>query len=159
MVRDAGFSDIPRIVAIMRDAYTRTAYAKREIGNLDEREAKRILVNAIGRHGRTGPSGAFVQVAERHGQVEGFIVGILTRVYHIGDRLQATDLFWYSTPLGHPRDSVKLMRNMVAWAKACPHVVEVLCGATALLQDPEHAGRILKALGMQPYGQIYRMET
>jgi hypothetical protein len=159
MIRDAMFSDIPRIVAIMREAYARSEYARRGLCGFDEKEAKRILVNAIQRHGRGRNSASFVQVAVENERVEGFIVGFLSRVYSVGDRLMASDLFWFATPLVSPRDPIRLMRNMIAWAKGVEGVIEIRCGTTAILQDPDKAGRILQRLGMARYGSIHRMEV
>jgi hypothetical protein len=159
MIRNASFPDIPRIVAIMREAYERSEYCRRGLCGFDEKEAKRLLVNAIQRHGRGRNSASFVQVAEEKGRVEGFIVGVLSRVYHVGDRLQASDLFWLATPLVSPRDPIQLMKNMIAWAKGVEGVIEIRCGTTAILQDPQKAGRILQRLGMTPYGSIHRMEV
>jgi hypothetical protein len=68
----------------------------------------------------------FVEVAERFGTVEGFIVGILQRVLHIGTHLQGTDLFWIATPQVEARDPSRLMRNMIAWAEQSPGVIEIL---------------------------------
>jgi hypothetical protein len=159
MIRDAAFADIPRIVAIMRDAHARSRYAREGLCGFDDKEAKRILVNAIQRHGRGRHAGAFVQVSEAPGgSVEGFIAGMLARVYHVGDKLMASDLFWLATPFVPARDPAKLMRNMVAWARAVENVIEIRCGTTAILQDPEKAGRILARLGMDRYGTIWKME-
>ena len=45
------------------------------------------MQQCVTRHGGQHEGGALVMVAEHDGQVEGFIVGMLDRVYHIGDRL------------------------------------------------------------------------
>lgn len=156
MIRDARFEDIPAIMAVIRWGYQQSDYAKKGLCGLDEKEAKRLLVNAIQRHGRGRNAGSFVQVAERDGKVEGFIVGILSRVYHIGDRLMASDLFWLCTPMVPPRDPRRLMRNMIEWGKGVDGVIEIRCGTTAILGDPERAGAILRSLGLEPYGAIYR---
>jgi hypothetical protein len=159
MIRDATFADIPRIVAIMREAYERSRYAKEGLCGFDEKEGKRLLVNAIQRHGRGRNSASFVQVAVENDRVEGFIIGFLSRVYHCGDKLVASDLFWYATPLVSPRDPIRLMKNMIAWAKGVDGVIEIRCGATAAVQNPERAGRVLQRLGMTPYGSLYQMEV
>lgn len=156
MIRPATFGDIPRLVSILEDAHARSHYAESSV-NVDAKEAKRILVNAIQRHG-TKNGGSFVMVAETAGKVEGFILGVVARIYHVGDRLMASDLFWICTPDVDPRDPVRLMKAMIAWAKTCPGVVEVQVGSTSVVQDPEKSARILEAIGMKPYGLINRME-
>lgn len=158
MIRDANFTDIPSIVSLLRDAYQKTHYAMSGIASIDEKEAKRLLVQAIQRHGGVNGGACFVQVSVTNGQIRGFILGTLVRVYSIGDRLSASDLFWLAAPDVFPTDPMQLMRNMVAWAERSPACVEVKCGATAIMQNPEAAGMILKRMGFEPYGRIWRAE-
>ena len=158
MIRRANFADIPRLVEILQDAHARSPYVG--LANIDEREAKALLVNAINRHGRQNIASTFIEVAEAGGVVEGFIIGLLQRLYHIGDRLQATDLFWLATPLVEPADPSKLMRNMIAWAESCPAVVDIQVGVTAALNgDWTRTEKLLRRRGLTPYGGIYRKEV
>lgn len=159
MIRDAVFADIPGIVMLLRDAYLKTHYARDGIAGLDEKETKRLLVQSIQRHGGVNGGACFVQVSETNGQIKGLILGTMVRVYSILDRLTATDLFWLASPDVHPADPAQLMRNMIDWARLSPACVEIKCATTAIMQDPEPAGKILKRLGLEPYGDIYRLET
>lgn len=157
MIRNARCTDIPALVALLGSAYDRSHYAGTEV-EIDEKETKRLLVQSIQRHGHKVGGGCFVQVAESHGIVTGLILGTLVRVYVIGNRLMATDLFWVCSSLVEPGDPARLVGNMLEWARTVPHVVEVRCGTTAVIQDPEKAGNILTRLGMEQYGTIYRKE-
>lgn len=158
MIRDANFTDIPSIVSLLRDAYQKTHYARSGIASIDEKETKRLLVQAIQRHNGVNGGACFVQVSVTNGQVRGLIFGTMTRLYSIGDKLSATDLFWVCDPDVYPSDPAQLMRNMVAWAERSPACVEVKCGTTAIMQNPEAAGMILKRMGFEPYGRIWRSE-
>lgn len=159
MIRDARFTDIPSIVMVLQDSMARSHYASKTAGEIDVAEAKRLLVTAIQRHGHKNGGGCWVQVSETRGVVTGFILGTLARVYAVGTKLMATDLFWLATPMAEPRDAVALMRGMVAWAESCPHVVEVKCGTTNTINDDAgKAGKVLQRLGLAPYGNIYRKE-
>lgn len=158
MIRDATFSDIPSIVALLTYGYQTSHYALSGGASIDEKEAKRLLVQSIQRHNGVNGGSCFVQVSETNGQVRGLILGTLTRVYSIFDRLSATDLFWLASPDVYPADPAQLMRNMVAWARRAPACIEIKCGTTAAIQDPESAGIILKRMGFEPYGSIWRSE-
>lgn len=158
-IRDAKFADIPAIVMLLQEAYPSSHYAKTGSAEIDVAEAKRLLVTSIQRHGHLHGGGCYVAVAEKNGAVEAFILGTLVRVYSIFNKLSATDLFWLASPRADPRDAIGLMKQMIKWAKTCPHLVEIKCGTTAILEDPEKAGRILEHLGLEPYGNIYRMEV
>ena len=159
-IRNATFSDIPAIVGLLQQGFERSHYAKASHGGgIDVPEAKRLLVTAIQRHGHKNGGATWVQVAETNGIVSGLILGTLARVYAIGTHMMASDLFWITHPMSSPRDAGNLMRSFVEWAKSCPHVIEIKCGTTAIINDdPAEAGRILERLGMKQYGNLYRME-
>lgn len=160
-IRNATFSDIPAIVGLLQSGFERSHYANNPHGaGIDHAEAKRLLVQAIQRHGNKHGGATWVQVAETDGIVSGLILGTLARVYAIGTHLMASDLFWVTHPMSSPRDAANLMRSFIEWAKSCPHVIEIKCGTTAIInEDPAEAGKILERLGMKPYGNLYRMEV
>lgn len=160
MIRDARFQDIPAVVGVIESAMRRSHYADGRMGEIDVREAKRLLMTAIQRHGHKNGGGCWVQVAETDGIITGFILGTLDRLYAVGTKLMATDLFWLSTPSVDPKDSIALMRGMIAWAEGCPNVVEIKCGVTSTINDDfTKAGNILQRLGLSRYGEIYRKEV
>ena len=157
MIRDAKYSDIPGIVEFLKGSYLRTHYAESGEVGIDIKEAKRLLVQSIQRHGNSNGGGCWVQVAETDGIVTGLLLGTLARVYVIGDKLMATDVFWVTSPMADPRDAGNLMRTFIKWAFSCPHVIEARCGTTSIIGDPEEGGTILKRIGFNDYGRIYRL--
>lgn len=157
MVRDAKFVDVPAIVTLLQDAFSRSHYAGKDLGGVDVGEAKRLLIAGIQRHGQKNGGSCFVQVSERNGTIHGIIFGTLARVQAIGTALMATDVMWYASEAVEPADPYKLMKNMVEWAKSCPSVIEIRCATTAIIRDdPEATGIILERLGLEKYGRIYR---
>ena len=160
MIRDAKFSDIPGIADLLKEQFRKSHYCRDGTVGVDEMETKRLLVAAIQRHGGRQGGSTFVQVAENNGIICGVIVGTLQRVYSIGDKLMATDLFWTANGMVDPRDPERLMRNMIDWARKSPNVAEVKVGATKVIEaEPERVGRLLGKVGMQNYGTIFRMEV
>jgi hypothetical protein len=87
MVRDATFTDIPSLAALLRDAYGRSKYASR--CGLSEKAMDQMLVSLIYGQRQNGPGASFVQVVEDDGKVVGFMAGVLSRVYNISDKLCA----------------------------------------------------------------------
>lgn len=159
MIRDAKAVDIISIIALLHTAFAKSHYSASNLCQIDVAETKRLLLNALSRHGGRNGGSCFLQVAEHDGKITGMILGTLQRVYGIGNRLLATDMFWISLDEGGPMDGVILMRNMISWAWSSPAVVEIRCGATAAISDdPERAGGLLKTLGMTQYANLYRME-
>lgn len=160
MIRDAKFADIPAIVGVLEQGFARSHYANASNGaGIDVAETKRLLFQAIQRHGHKNGGATWVQVSETDGVVTGVILGVLTRVYGIGTHLMASDMFWLTTPMASARDAGNLMRSFVDWAKTCPNVIEIKCGTTAVINDdPSSAGKVLERIGMTKYGNLYRME-
>jgi hypothetical protein len=159
MIRDMKFADILAVTRFLEACHTLTHFAKDGTANLDIPEIKRLLGAGLGRHGHKGIGACFVQVADNDGNIDGLMYATLARVYSIYDKLYATDLFWIVNDHAKPGDALALMKNMLEWAKSCPHVIEVHCGVTAIINDrPEVTSRLLRRLGMQQYGLIHRLE-
>lgn len=156
-IRRAAFADITGIVDLIQEGHRRSHYALGAC-QLDVKEAKRVLVQAIQRHGSHNIGGTLVMVAETDGRITGFLLGTLARVAVFGDRLFASDLFWLASEDVAPTDPIRLMKAMIEWASANPDCIEVKCGTQAVIGDPKKAGRMLEHLGMKHYGEIYRME-
>jgi hypothetical protein len=78
--------------------------------------------------------------------------GDLARVYVIGDRLMATDVLFVANGFAQPHEAGQLIKNMIQWAKRSPACIEVRCGATAVIEDPERTARLFERSGMKPYG-------
>lgn len=158
MIRTAKATDIPALISFMQMSYERTHYAIERNVQIDVAEAKKVFLTAVLRHGRDGLGACWFQLSEHNGIVTGFILGTMARVYVVGNKLMASDLFWNVNELAAPTDAMALLTSMIAWAKRTVDCVEVRCGATAIIGDPELAGRALMVAGLKPYGGIYRME-
>ena len=153
MIRPAKFIDTPRLVELLCEMQRRSKYAG-HVG-VDEKAAHTLIAQAIQRHGGSHYGASLVMVAEQDEQVEGFIIGMLDRVYHIGDRLSAQDLFLYCTELAQPRDFLRLFNAYLNWASVIPKVWEIKASWTDTLPDAAEIGRLYERLGFQQCGAIY----
>jgi hypothetical protein len=159
VIRDAKFVDIHGMTRFLEECYARSHYAKDGIVKVDVGETKRLLGAGLGRHGHKGIGACWLQVAENDGQIDGLMYATLHRVYSIGDKLMATDLFWATNDHAKPTDAMLLLRNMIQWANSSPHVVEVHIAASYVITDrPDATSRLLKSLGMKEYGAIHRLD-
>jgi hypothetical protein len=157
LIRDAKNVDIPSIVDLLRGIHRRSHYA--DTAALEESILKQLLVRAIQRHKHTNEGGFFVQVSvDDLDMVHGLVLGVLERSYIILNRLRATDVFWVADRLVDPRDPKQLMRNMVDWAWSSPYCIEVQCAVTGVIDTNRKGGKVLSRIGMQRYGEVYRME-
>jgi len=158
VIRDLKFVDIHAVTSFLLSCHPRTIYAKDGSANIDVAETKRLIGAGIGRHGHKGPGACWLQVAENEGRIDGLMYATLHRVCSIYDKLYATDLFWITNEFARPTDMRDLMRNMLAWARTCPQVIEVQTGVTAVVNGDNVRRQMLKRLGMREYGTIHRLE-
>lgn len=159
MIRNAKLTDTHAIVRFLEACHARSHYAGSEVG-VDIEEAKRLVASGIARHGHKNGGACWVQIVENDGNIDGLMFATLARVYSIGNKLYATDLFWVVNDHAKPGDAMMLMRNMLAWAKTCPLVVEVHVAASAVINEkPAVTSRLLsQQFGMKAYGIIHRLE-
>ncbi|ESZ60640.1 hypothetical protein NL532_24015 [Mesorhizobium sp. C120A] len=158
MIRNANAVDIPAILLLLVECYGRSHYAKAGVVQVDVMHTKKLLLMAIHRHDHQTENGCWIQVIENGGQICGLMLATLARVYVIGDRLMATDVLFVANGFAQPHEAGQLAKNMIQWAKRSPACIEVRCGATAVIEDPERTARLFERLGMKPYGTIHRLE-
>lgn len=159
VIRTLKFADIHAVTSFLLECHPRTIYAENGTAKIDVAETKRLLGAGIGRHGHKGPGACWLQVAENEGRIDGLMYATLHRVCSIYDKLYATDLFWITNEFARPTDVRDLMKNMLAWARSCPQVIEVQTGITDVIsRDYVSTGQMLKRLGMREYGTIHRLD-
>jgi len=158
MIRDARFGDIPRLVELMEQAYRGSRYA--ELGSIDVPVAKALWLELINHQSEIPKlGGTLVLVSERDGEVEGFFSAHCERVYLVGDRLCAADVFIYQTHDADPRDFMRAIKRFIAWGSASPDVVEFSLAATdAFCREHGLAGivKLYESAGFEQSGVIYR---
>lgn len=154
MIRRAAFADIPRIAELMTDLHRVSIYADR--CGIDIAETKALFTRLMQRHGGKADGGACVFVAEKNGRVEGFMAGLLSRVYHVGDKLAAQDVFLHLTPDADPRDLSRLVGAYVGWAEACPKVIEINLSETDVIAADPRLLKLYSRKGFIRCGTIHR---
>lgn len=156
MIRAAQFGDIPRLTDILIETHSRSVYAGKV--SVDEKEAKRLLVQSVQRNGMKGEGGTLFYVHEKDGRVEGMLILTFQRLYLIGDALMATDMFFVVTPLGDARAASMMLKRALMWCAKVPEIVDVYMNMTGVAGDPARTGRLLERCGFKPTGTIYRKE-
>jgi hypothetical protein len=156
MLRPATLSDLPRLYELILAMHAGSKYAEREI-DVDEATAKSILRDGVMRNGGQHNGATLLNVVERDGLVEGFMLGILQRVYSIGNRLEAQDFWLYCTPHA-PNGSVpRLLDAYVEWADSNPKVAEITLSWTdAMKVDGGKLGRLYHRKRFRLCGEIWK---
>jgi hypothetical protein len=157
VVRNAKFGDIPRLTELLEQGHRRSKY--RDRGTICTKEAKSLLVNAIQRHGLKSAGGSCVFVSEYEGVVDGFIAGLLERIYHIGDKLSAADFYFYVAPDGSPASAGDLADAFIDWALGIETVIVMQLSATDIIQDYERTAALYRRKGFTQTGVIYERRT
>jgi hypothetical protein len=157
-IRNASAVDTPAIYALLEEMYRSSPYVDRD--QIDARLAKALIVQAIQRHGGHNDGSTWVQVAVTDdGAVCGFIIGMLDRVYHIGQNLMATDLFFYANQDADPRDAIRLLDGLIGWAESNPKVIEIKLGAVDTVGDYRRTEKLFQRRGFEQCGVIYAKEV
>lgn len=153
MIRPAKFVDIPRLVDLLCEMHGASKYAGTV--DVDRKAAHTLMQQCVTRHGGKHEGAALVMVAEHEGQIEGFVVGLLDRVYHIGTKLAANDVYLHVTEKGRPRDVRRLLDAYVAWAAENPKVAEIRLSWTDTMEGAEKIDGLYKRMGFRRCGAIY----
>lgn len=153
-VRAAKFADIPAMIAVMQRAQSRSEFAR---CTFDREEARQTLANGLNRHGHTNRGGGLILVSETDGRVRGFILGLLDSVYPFLKELRATDLLFILDEDADPRDALRMVKELKAWALQAPKVIKVELGATNAIGDWERTAKLYAREGFTQYGGIFQM--
>jgi RimJ/RimL family protein N-acetyltransferase len=153
MIRPATFSEIPRLVDLLEEMCAESKYAGRV--NVDRRAAGALLQQCVTRHNGKHEGGAWVMVDDRDGIAEGFMVGLLDRVYHIGDKLSAKDIYLHATKRAGQASALRLFRSYVDWAASNPKVIEINGSWTDALPGAERIALVYQKLGFRKCGEIF----
>lgn len=123
VIRPATASDAFRLVDIIVERHPETRYAGHV--DIDEDVARKMFAQAAFRHGHTNEGGTWLQVAVNGDDIEAFMFGILGRVYHVGTKLCASDVFLIGRKTASPRSLAKLLDGYIGWAAGNPKVHEI----------------------------------
>lgn len=151
MIRPARFQDAPAIEALIRRQHARSVYANR-VGIADK-ALENLVMGLIAGMNQHGPQGTHVAVNEEDGKVVGFVAGVLQRIYNIGDRLGASDLFLVNE--GRVSSSLKLVDSYIEWARSNPKVLEIGLTWTDAMPDGARAAKLYEHKGFRRNGESY----
>lgn len=152
MIRKAKFGDIPALTELFLEMYDRSKFKGLDEPNI--KAVKSIMMQSIQRHGNARAGGTCVFVIDREGALKGFIVGALEPVYHVGYKLQATDIFYYASK-GAGRDAIRLFDAFIEWGESVSDLLHFQNGATDAVGDYSRVAALYERRGFRQSGVIY----
>lgn len=156
-LRPARHVDAFRIVELLVAKQAQSIYAGRVA--VDEPAARKLIASLIQRHGASIDGASCVFVVEDDTEtVCAFIIGALSRVYLIGDKLVAQDMFLVADKGAPVAAHSKLIDAYVEWAESCPKVVEIYLSWTNAVGAGEAMGAVYERKGFTCCGAIYRRD-
>lgn len=145
------------MATMLREMHAASKYHGR-VG-IAEKAMEAMLASLVAQQGQRGPQGSYCAIAELNGRVTGFMVGMLDRVYHIGDKLTANDVYLWVRPRESPIHTMYLIRGYLAWARAIRQVAEIKLSWTDTLPGAERLGRLYRKVGAVKAGEIYEIRV
>jgi hypothetical protein len=155
VIRAARHTDTKAIEALIRRQHAASTYAGRT--DICDKALSGLLLTLIAGQAQSSVGATYVRVAMRDGKVTGFIAGSLQRVYQIGDRLEANDVFYVNE--GSAADSFALADGYLAWAGGNPKVLDVRMSWTDAIPGAERIVALLKRKGLKKTGEVWSMST
>lgn len=152
--RPARSVDAFALVEILQERHAETRYAG--CVAIDEMIARKVFAHAAQRHGGHFEGATFLMVAESDARIEAFMLGELTRIYMVGDRLAASDLFLIGRKDCDPRALPALVDRYIAWAEASPKVHEITLSWSDAVPGHEAVCALYERKGFTPCQRGYR---
>ncbi len=154
MIRAATFSDIPRLVELVRQGHARSIH--KDIPLLDK-AVRSYIMDGIRRHGGKVDGATLFNVVEFRGQIEGMMLCVLQKLYLICDKLEAQDFWLYASNKCPAIGPSKLIDEYVRWCEGNKDVGEVKLSYTDVLGvDDKKLCRLFQRKGFAVMGGIYR---
>lgn len=155
MIRPAIFQDIPGVEALIKDQHQRSKYLGRV--QISDKVMRDLLMAACAGQNQNGPQATYFRVVEEDGLIVAFMLGTLARIYHIGNKLSAQDLFLCAFERTKAAYALKLIDGYVAWARANPKVAEIMLSWSDALPGAERIAEVYRRKGFELAGEMYEL--
>lgn len=157
-IRPARSIDAPALAELIAARVPDTCYAGRD--EVDLVYARKMFGFAAHRHGGVHDGATFLMVAEDEaGEIAGFVMGSLGRVYGVGKKLCATDNYLLGRQGCPARVLISLFREYLKWATSNPKVVEVGASWSDALAGSDAMGKFYELEGFTRCAVTYRKVT
>ncbi len=156
MIRPATPADLTRLMHLYRELHERSEFKERGV-ELSDNLVRSLLFDGVRKHGGPHAGSMFLMVAEKDGQVEAFMLGLLQPVYGVCVQLEAQDIALYATKTAPKIATTLLFGSYVAWASSSPRVVDIMASWTDVAGvDGERLTKLYRRRGFRRCGEIWK---
>jgi len=155
MIRAAKAADTMRVIMLMKKALSKSRYADK--GKVDCMIAKSFLPRCVHFHGNHSAGSTLYLVSETAGEVRGFFIGCLSRIYVVGDKLEAQDVHLYLSDNADRRDFRRFINAFDEWADENDNVIEATLSLSDFIQDAAAWKRMAKFYKSRSYEETNRV--
>lgn len=154
MLRPARSIDIPAMTALLVQSYGQSKYAG--VLDIDVDYTKRMLAQFVQRNGGTHDGATLLVVVDNgEGVIQGLVAGMLDRVYHVGAKLAANDVFLVAADDAPPMTVQRLLNAYLTWASNVPDCVEIRLSWTDIHPTGERMAALYERAGFRRAGEIW----
>jgi hypothetical protein len=151
VIRRALHVDQPALEGLIRRQHAASKYAAS--CDISDKALESTMLGLIAGQGQNSVGASHVAVAEREGKIVGFIAGVLHRIYFIGNKLEAGDLFFVNE--GTLADALGLLDSFIAWAKNNPKVLTIKLSWSDTIPGAENVTKLFYRKGLRMCGEVW----
>jgi hypothetical protein len=156
-IRAAKFEDIPVIETMLHEMHAASKYRGRV--EISDKAMRALLMGAVAGQNQNGPQASYARIAEQGGKPVGFMIGTLGRIYFIGDKLMAQDMFLYTRKGAEFGHTTALIDGYVAWAKSNRKVIEIVLSWNDTLPGAKRVAKVYERAGFRRNGEMFELRT
>jgi hypothetical protein len=149
LVREAEYRDVPIMASLLEEAHMVGSYKDYP---LEGGAISQLLFATLQRTSVRGEGGTCLYVWDDDG-VQGLIIGVMERIYHVAKDFRATDLFFYiARAYNDPVAFRMLLKSFEEWAWSHKRVKRIDLGITDIIGDPKRLAVIYRRFGYNECG-------
>lgn len=155
MIRPASTADLATLFNMVGQMHGESEFMARGI-QLSPALVRSFLATGVQRHGGQHAGATLLNVVERGGEIEGFMLGLLQPIYSVCIPLEAVDFWLYCTKKAPKIAPGLLIDRYIAWAESSPKVKDILLSWTNVVGvDGEKIGRLYRRKGFVKRGEMF----
>lgn len=154
MIRRGEHTDLVSIEGLILRQHAVSKYAGRVA--VSDKALRELVTLALAHQNSPGRDQTHVSVAVRGGKIVGVVIGAFDRIYHIGRKLSANDIFLINEG-GHLGDTLGLIDAYVQWASATKACIEIMLSWADTIPGASRIASVFERKGFARVGEMFEL--